>query len=89
MEGCSLEDAFQQGPFGSANCADLRSSEISRRQEKKKARRCRGPALEHLQKGWNAVGAPDPDRPAAVRMEPVPTLNTSTGLTQHAPVTQQ
>lgn len=89
MDGCSLQDAFPGGPYASANCLDNGQAEISRRQEKKKARRCRGPALTYLNDGYNMVGPVDPDRPSTKPMPLVPALNKATGLTQHAPVTQQ
>jgi hypothetical protein len=89
MDGCSLQDAFPGGPYASANCIDNGQAEISRRQEKKKARRCRGPALTYLNDGYNMVGSVDPDRPANKPMPLVPVLNKATGMTQHAPVTQQ
>lgn len=88
MDGCSLNDAFPDGAFGSPGCMDRGAAEESRRQEKKKARRCRGPALTYLNGGMNMVGAVDPDRPAQ-KPEPYPALNSATGLRQHAPVTQQ
>jgi len=88
-----LDDAFPSGAFGSPGCQDRTSGDISRRQEKKKARRCRGPAAEYLNSGMNMVGAvdsdADADRPAVRPMAPVPALNKKTGLTQHMPVTQQ
>jgi hypothetical protein len=91
MEGCDFNEAFPEGPIGSVGCLDRTSGDESRRQEKKRARRCRGPQAEYLNKGWNMVGAidADPDRPAVKPMDPVPALNTKTGLTQHSPVTQQ
>ena len=89
MDGCSLNDAFPSGGFGSPGCQDRTSGDESRRQEKKKARRCRGPAATYLNSGMNMVGAVDPDRPANIPMDPVPVLNTNTGLKQHTPVTQQ
>ena len=91
MEGCDFNEAFPEGPIGAVGCLDRTSGDESRRQEKKKARRCRGPQGEYLNKGWNMVGAidADPDRPAVKLMEPVPALNTKTGLTQHQPVSQQ
>ncbi len=88
MDGCSLNDAFPDGAFGSPGCMDRGAAEESRRQEKKKARRCRGPALTYLNGGMNMVGAVDPDRPTQ-KPEPYPALNSATGLRQHAPVTQQ
>jgi hypothetical protein len=89
MDGCSLSDAFPSGAFASAGCIDKGTAEESRRQEKKKARKCRGPALTYLNSGMNNVGAVDPDRPSTKRMEPVPALNEEVGLTSHNPVTQQ
>lgn len=86
-----LDDAFPSGAFGSPGCQDRTSGDESRRQEKKKARRCRGPAANYLNSGMNMVGAvdSDPDRPAVQHMSPVPALNKKTGLTQHMPVSQQ
>jgi len=89
MDGCSLNDAFPSGPVGSVGCQDRTSGDESRRQEKKKARRCRGPAANYLNNGMNNVGPIDPDRPSAHPMDPVPILNTKTGLQEHAPVGQQ
>lgn len=89
MDGCSLNEAFPSGGVGSVGCQDRISGDESRRQEKKKARRCRGPASTYLDSGMNMVGAVDPDRPATKPMAPVPVLNTRTGLTEHTPVTQQ
>lgn len=88
MDGCSLNDAFPSGAFASANCMDNGTAEESRRQEKKKARKCRGPSQTYLNSGMNMVGAVDPDRPLK-RMDAVPQLNSNTGLTEHSPVTQQ
>lgn len=91
MEGCDFNEAFPDGPFGTVGCLDRVSGDESRRQEKKKARRCRGPQAEYLNKGWNMVGPADtdPDRQTVKQMDPVPAMNTKTGLTQHQPVTQQ
>ena len=88
MEGCSLNDAFPNGAFGSPGCLDRGAADESRRQEKKKARRCRGPALAYLDGGMNMVGAVDPDR-LAQKPAAVPALNSATGLREHAPVSQQ
>ena len=88
MDGCDYNEAFPNGPFGTVSCLDRTAGDESRRQERKKARRCRGPQANYLEKGWNMVGH-DPDRPSTKPMEPVPALNRKTGLTQHQPVTQQ
>lgn len=89
MDGCDLNTAFPSGGVGSADCLTTRSAEISRRQEKKKARKCRGPQATYLNGGWNMVGAVDPDRQTVKPMAPVPAMNSSIGLRQHEPVTQQ
>jgi hypothetical protein len=52
MSGCSLHDAFPD--------TATQSGKVARKEEKKKALACKGPALAFL-KGANA---PDPDRPA-------------------------
>lgn len=90
MDGCEYDKAFPSGPFGSAGCIDRVSGDESRRQEKKKARRCRGPQANYLNKNWNMVGSvgPDPDKPVG-EMETGPIYNPATGVYQHAPVTQQ
>jgi len=88
MDGCSLNDAFPSGALASAGCLDTKTADESRRQEKKRARKCRGPALSYLNSGMNNVGAVDPDR-LVKRMEAVPVLNEETGMSQHEPVTQQ
>ena len=88
MDGCSLNDAFPSGAFASAGCLDTKTADESRRQEKKKARKCRGPALAYLNSGMNNVGSVDPDR-LVKQMDPVPQMNEKTGLTEHEPVTQE
>jgi hypothetical protein len=91
MEGCDYNAAFPTGPYGSPDCLDRTAPDESRRQEKKKARKCRGPQATYLDRGYNMVGAidTDPDRPAMKPMDPVPTLNPKTGMYVHQPVTQQ
>lgn len=80
MDGCSLQDAFPDSVV-SADCYNRGAVEESRRQEKKKSRRCRDPSIQTL--------SPEPDRPAAQRMEPVLPMNAATGLTEHSPATAQ
>ena len=52
MEYCSLTDAFPE----------LNTSATARKEERKKAKRCKGPPLSFLESGDQAVV--DPDRPA-------------------------
>lgn len=91
MEMCSLEDAFQtMTKPPSAGCGDNRASLEARRQERKKARRCRGPAKTYIESEFSISGQsnPDPDRPSLKRMEEVPVVNAKTGLKEHEPVDQ-
>lgn len=89
MDGCDLSTAFPSGGVGTADCLNTRSAEESRRQEKKRARKCRGPHLNYLNGGWNMVGPVDPDRQTVKPPAPVPALNPSTGMFEHKPVGQQ
>lgn len=89
MDGCSIDDAFPSGAYGSVDCMNTRSAEVSRRQEKKRARKCRGPQLTYLNGGMNMVGSVDPDRQTVKPMPDVPAMNRQTGMTEHMPVDQQ
>lgn len=89
MDGCSLEAAFPSGGVGSAGCDNTATAVESRRQEKKRARRCRGPHATYLDGGMNMVGAVDPDRQTVKPPPEVPALNPNTGMRVHNPVTQQ
>jgi hypothetical protein len=75
MEYCSIEDAY--GP----------PNQEARKQERKKAKRCKGPPLTFLSSELEAAAA-DPDRPAAVKKPVPPALgrNPETGLQEHTPV---
>jgi hypothetical protein len=79
MDGCSLKDAFPDGAFASEDCYNRGSGDESRRQEKKKARRCRDPSLQVL----------EPDRQNVRRLDPVFPMNKDTGLKEHSPATAQ
>lgn len=78
MEYCSIEDAFSQVGPSSTGCSGQTASEAARKEERKKAKRCKGPPLTFLDL--------DPDRPAVQRVPQVPPLNPATGLREHAPV---
>lgn len=90
MDGCDYDKAFPTGAYGSPGCEDRVSPDESRRQEKKKARRCRGPQANYLNRNWNMVGSvgPDTEKPI-MEMEKGPIFNPNTGIYQHAPVSQQ
>lgn len=90
MDGCLLDFAFPSGGVGTAGCDTTATAVESRRQEKKKARRCRGPQATYLNGGMNMVGSiVDPDRQTVRPPPEVPAMNSSTGIRQHAPVSQQ
>ena len=71
MEYCSLEAAF--GPQNSE----------AKKNERRRARRCKGPAQAYIDP--QGAYAPDPDRPSVVKQIPPPAMNPSTGLYEHAP----
>jgi hypothetical protein len=76
MELCSIEDAFP----------DLASQKVARKEEKRKAKKCRGPALTFLEPDTGLLPVTDPDRPAVKPLPEVPPINPQTGLREHAPV---
>lgn len=77
MEFCTIEDAFP----------DLNSQKTARKEEKRRAKRCKGPALTYLEPDTGLLPVTDPDRPAVKRMSEVSAINPATGLREHAPVT--
>lgn len=74
MNGCSLDDAF-----GSPGCAGNYGGKEARKEERKKAKRCKGPPLAFL-------GLKDPDRQHLEKAPLVPAMNPATGLREHVPV---
>jgi hypothetical protein len=68
MDYCSYEDAFPQIGPSSTGCKDQKGSESARKEERRRAKKCKGPALTFL----------DPDRPALQKTPDVPALNKST-----------
>lgn len=87
MEYCSLEAAFAPIGGGPApvGCKDAKAGSAARKEERKKAKRCKGPPLTFLE-GSGDVPVTDPDRPAVHRLPETPPLNRATGLIEHAPV---
>lgn len=87
MEYCSIDDAFPQigGGPASSGCKGNKSGDIARKEERKKAKRCKGPPLTFLE-GSGDEPLTDPDRPALIRLPETPPLNRATGLIQHSPV---
>mgnify|MGYP003345126818 CR=1 FL=1 len=82
MNGCALDDAFQTiGGAPSPGCAADYATKMARKEERRKARRCKGPAAEYLN-----IEEKDPDRKSFQNMPDVPSMNPATGLKEHTPV---
>jgi hypothetical protein len=83
MNGCSLDDAFPMDDGApSPGCHQSYASKEARREERKKARRCKGPPMAFLD-------VKDPDRQHISKTPDVPAMNMKTGLKQHEPVGEQ
>jgi len=81
MNYCALDDAFQAiGGAPSPGCSMDAASKAARKEERRKARRCKGPAATYLDL--------DPDRPSE-HNAPFPAMNSAIGMTEHVPVTAQ
>lgn len=78
MNYCSLEDAFQMAP------GNEYSSRAARREERKKAKKCKGPLLTFME-SQGLIEDKDPDRQHLERPKDVPAMNPSTGLYSHVP----
>lgn len=93
MNYCSLDDAFQiSGSAPSPGCTSDYATKMARREERRKARRCRGPPATYLdigQRGANTdnTSEKDPDRQHLNRVPIVPAMNPATGIREHVPVT--
>jgi hypothetical protein len=81
MNGCALDDAFQNiGGAPSPGCAADYATKMARKEERRKARRCKGPAAEYLD-----IEDKDPDRQTFHKLPDVPAMNpatTSQGMTE-------
>lgn len=83
MSYCFLDDAFQEiGGAPSPGCANDLATKQARKEERRKARRCKGPPATYLD-----LEDKDPDRQHLNKLPDVPPMNPATGLRQHAPVT--
>lgn len=77
--GCSLNDAFKENWGGST----------ARREERKKAKKCRGPALDFLSGSNDKEAGLPPDAEqlqSSIRSTQTPPFNRITGMKEHAPV---
>jgi len=85
MNYCALDDAFPSMAAPSPGCAANDAAKMARKEERRRARRCKGPAATYLALDGSST---DPDRPSE---EPsvVQAMNETTGMSEHAPVTAQ
>lgn len=80
MNGCLLEDAFpREDGAPSPGCQQSYSAKEARKEERRKAKRCKGPPMAFLD-------VKDPDRQHVNKLPDVPPMNQSIGLREHAPV---
>lgn len=102
MDLCSLEDAFPNIDTGTPHRrkksdypfpggTDAKATKEERRAAKKKAKRCKGPALEYQNQISQDLPPTDPDRPSLLRMDPVEAMTNGSGTASlySAPVGQQ
>jgi hypothetical protein len=75
MNYCSLEDAYPMAP------GQEYSQRTAKREERKKAKRCKGPALTFLESQEDK----DPDRQNLERPKEIDAMNSRTGLRSHTP----
>lgn len=78
MNYCSLEDAFQMAP------GNEYSPRAARREERKKAKKCKGPLLTFME-SQGLIEDKDPDRQHLERPRDIPAMNPTTGLPAHVP----
>jgi hypothetical protein len=82
MNYCALDDAFQSiGNAPSPGCENDYATRAARKEERRKARRCKGPLATYLD-----IGNKDPDRQHLNKLPDIPAMNPATGLRQHVPV---
>jgi hypothetical protein len=82
MNYCALDDAFQAiGGAPSPGCISDYAAKAARKEERKKARRCKGPLATYLD-----ISDKDPDRQQLNKLPDIPAMNPATGLREHVPV---
>jgi hypothetical protein len=77
MDLCGLDEAFGLISQPSPSCSGTSAVAESRKHDRKKAKKCRGPQQTYLESDTSFLGASttDPDRPSVKRLDPVPVLN--------------
>ena len=87
MEGCLLQDVFPDWKKGiesniSIGCTDTKAAERARKEQKKKAKKCKDPALRYLEPDYKDEAGEDlrdPDRPFLP-------INKETGVVEARPL---
>lgn len=85
MQYCSLDDAFQElGSAPSPGCGqeETNAAKAARKEERRKARRCRGPPAGFLDLNK------DPDRQHVNKLPDVPAMNPMTGVREYGGVSE-
>jgi len=82
MNYCALDDAFQAlNGAPSPGCTNDYAGKTARKEERRKARRCKGPLATYLD-----ISDKDPDRQQLNKLPDIPAMNPATGLREHVPV---
>lgn len=82
MNYCALDDAFQTiGITPSPGCTNDYAGRTARKEERRKARRCKGPQANYLD-----ISDKDPDRQHLNKLPDAPVMNKSTGLRENTSI---
>ena len=94
MNYCSLDDAYGVPGSSSSSSGIAEAGRQARKEERKKAKRCKGPPLAFMELGGQDPQRPyeqppalDPDRQAQGRLPLKPAMNNRIGMREHVPVT--
>lgn len=92
MEYCTLDDAFP-ATAAASGCRGSDATSSQRREERRKARRCKGPQQTFLESDPDrqslGAGVPTPMRGSGASTGQVNPYNPETGLTEHMPLTAE
>lgn len=93
MDYCLLQDVFPDwkkridGPTEdsiSVGCTDGKAAAKARKEQKKRAKKCKDPSLRYLEPDY-PLEMPDPDRPSFRKQQEVPALSSKTGMVESRP----
>ena len=89
MEYCSLDDAFPASATASPGCRDTTSAREQARNERRRAKKCKGPQSDYLADPDRPSLSSVPDEPDVMRgsgVAPVNPYNSATGLFENGPL---